>query len=350
MNERVETQESVCISDKVAEFAADIMTMLSFTHPFGFVKNSRDERNILGSWRQGLDFFGFAGRSKFFQNYLMHMPGLGAIIFPKITDNNGMGWLMGEAYRQVNEREALLKKDSYEGDPDFMQHCLDARRDGQPLTDGEKVAHVTLLIQAGADTTGTGLGSTLRYLMINPEQKLRAQNEIDEADRAGKLSTPVKYEEVREHLPFFVACIKESLRLDPPATNLFARNVVGKGGKTIDGYFIPPETDITSNAYVVQRDPELYAPDPTSYRPGRWLESKEKANELEAASFVFGVGPRVCLGKDIAIMELYKLLPEIVRRFEMKLLDEGRYVVAGGVAYNHNLQVRLTRRDSKAKA
>ena len=182
--------------------------------------------------------------------------------------------------------------------------------DGQPLSPIQKRAHVTLLIQAGADTTGTGLGSTLRFLVTHPEKLRLACKEIEAADRAGKLSTPVKFEEVRVHLPYFVACIKESLRLNPPATNLFAR-VTGKGGKKIDGYFIPPGTEITSNAFVVQRDPEFYAPDPDSFRPERWLESTEKANELDAASFVFGMGSRVCLGKDIAIMELYKLLPEV---------------------------------------
>jgi cytochrome P450 len=191
-----------------------------------------------------------------------------------------------------------------------IHSCLDARMDGSPLSPMQKRAHVTLLIQAGADTTGTGLGSTLRFLVMHPTKLDQARKEIEAADKAGKLSSPVKYEEVRVHLPFFVACIKESLRLNPPATNFFAR-VTPKEGKRIDGFFVPPGTEITSNAFVVQRDPDLYAPDPDSFRPERWLETSEKANELDAASFVFGVGPRVCLGKDIAIMELYKLLPEV---------------------------------------
>jgi len=191
-----------------------------------------------------------------------------------------------------------------------LTSALDARMDGKPLSPVQKRAHVTLLIQAGADTTGTGLGSTLRFLVIHPDKLTKARQQIEAADTAGKLSTPVKYEEVRIHLPYLVACIKESLRLNPPATNLFAR-VTGDGGKTIDGHYIPPGTEITSNAFIVQRDQELYAPDPDSFRPERWLESTEKANELDAASFVFGVGSRVCLGKDIAIMELYKLIPEV---------------------------------------
>lgn len=105
---------------------------------------------------------------------------------------------------------------------------------------------------------------------------------------------------------------------------------------------------MTSNAYVVQRDPGLYAPDPEAWRPERWLEGKEQAAEMDAASFVFGVGPRVCLGRDIAVMELWKVVPEVLRRFDVRVLEAGRYVVAGGVAYNQGFRVMLERRGSES--
>lgn len=170
---------------------------------------------------------------------------------------------------------------------------------------------MTLLILAGADTTGTAMGSITRFLCLNPQCLARARAEIDEADKAGKLSNPIQFEETRVHLPFFVACIKEGIRLNPPATNLFAR-IVPKGGKIIDGSYVPEGTDVTSHTYVVQRDRDLYGADAEVFRPERWLESEKKAAELDAASFAFGMGPRVCIGKDIAIMELYKLLPEVL--------------------------------------
>ncbi|KAH8819387.1 cytochrome P450 monooxygenase [Xylogone sp. PMI_703] len=344
MRERAESKVDVCLSDKVAEFAADIMTMLSFTNPWGFVENSRDERNILTSWRKGLDFFGFVGRFRFFRNYIMTIPGLNLWLLPKTSNDSGMGWLMAQADRLVTDREKDLQNGIYPDKPDFMQHALDARMDGKPLSPIQKRAHVTLLIQAGADTTGTGLGSTLRFLATHPDALAKARKEIEEADKAGKLSTPVKYEEVRVHLPYFVACIKEALRLHPPADNLFAR-VTCAGGREIDGTFVPQGVEITSNAYIVQRDPVMYAPDPDAYRPDRWLESPEKAAEMDAASFVFGMGSRVCLGKDIALMEMYKLLPETVRRFDMEVVREGRFVVAGGVAYNRDFTVKLHERE-----
>lgn len=98
--------------------------------------------------------------------------------------------------------------------------------------------------------------------------------------------------------------------MNPPATNLFAR-VAPKGGKIIDGHFVPEGAEITSHAYAMQRNKELYGEDAEKFKPERWMESEKRNHELEAAQFTFGVGPRVCLGKDIAIMELYKLLPEV---------------------------------------
>lgn len=149
-------------------------------------------------------------------------------------------------------------------------------------------------------------------MITHPDTLARARAEINAADEAGRLSTPVQYEETRQHLPYFVACIKEGIRLNPPATNLFAR-LAPTGGKTIDGHFIPEGTEITSHAYTVQRDKGLYGEDAENYNPGRWMVNEKRNFELDAAQFTFGMGPRVCIGKDIALMEMYKLLPEVSR-------------------------------------
>ena len=135
----------------------------------------------------------------------------------------------------------------------------------------------------------------MRYIITTPGVLDKVRAELEAADKAGKLSNPVQYEETRTQLPYFVACIKEGLRLDPPATNLFARTITKT--QVIDGHPIPAGVDVTSNAYVVQRDPELYAPDPLAFRPERWLENIEKAHMMDASSFTFGMGPRVCFGK-----------------------------------------------------
>ena len=103
-------------------------------------------------------------------------------------------------------------------------------------------------VQNSVNNRFQGLGSTLRFLALNPEKLQKALSEIQRADDAGKLSNPVKYEETLQLLPYIGACIKEGLRLNPPASNLFAR-VVPEGGRVVDGNPLPAGTEITSYAY-----------------------------------------------------------------------------------------------------
>lgn len=125
MHEHAKAGRVVCLSDKVAEFAADIMSMVSFTAPFGCVERQEDVRDILKNWRLGLSFFGFTSRWRWFRDVVLQLPVAGMWFLPKIESGSGMGWLMYEADRQVSVREevnaANEKKESAEGRKDFMQ-------------------------------------------------------------------------------------------------------------------------------------------------------------------------------------------------------------------------------------
>ncbi|RAH76349.1 cytochrome P450 [Aspergillus japonicus CBS 114.51] len=343
MHEHARADRVVSLSEKVSEFAADIMTIMTFGTPFGFVQNQRDERDLLGSWRRSVDLFAFAGRARFFREVILPSP-LGSWILPSIRRESGIGWMLNEADRQVTEREKATAEAPYPHPPDFMQHALDARLpSGEPLSPAQRRAHVVLLIQAGADTTGTTMGSALRFLLLHPTAWARCRAEIDAADQQGLLSHPIQYEETRQHLPFLVACLKETMRLNPSATNLFAR-ICPPGGKTIDGHHIPAGTEMACHAYTLQRSAEVYGSDANEFRPERWLESPQRTRELEAAQFTFSVGPRTCLGKDVATLEMWKLIPEIIRQFDIELINPGKYVVVGGIVWNEGLMGRFVAR------
>ncbi|KAK6078960.1 cytochrome P450 17A1 [Seiridium cupressi] len=302
--------------------------MLAFTELWGFVRNGRDERGMLESWRLGLPFFGLSGRWRWFRTNVIGNDHLAKFFLPAMSDKKGMGYLYAQANQEVSDRETKMTREGdtfYMERPDYLQYCVEAR----------------------ADSTGTALGSTLGFLLLDSRILVKARWEIESADRAKKLSDPIAYEESRQLLPYMGACIKESLRLNPPAPNLFSR-VVPPTGKEIDGVQVPEDTEVATVSFIVQRDPKLYAPDPEVYRPERWLEADaQEASEMEASQFVFGVGPRVCLGKDIATMQLWKLLPQIIRTFDLMLIEPGQYVVTGGVAYNQDLKVQLTLRNGK---
>jgi hypothetical protein len=96
------------------------MTMISFNAPWGFVSNSRDERNILASWRQSLPFFGFAGRFRWFRETVLQSQ-LTAKLLPVPDDQQGIGFLMSQAVNQLGEREKKIEQGFEMEKPDFLQ-------------------------------------------------------------------------------------------------------------------------------------------------------------------------------------------------------------------------------------
>jgi hypothetical protein len=85
-------------------------------------------------------------------------------------------------------------------------------------------------------------------------------------------------------------------------------------GDTINGIFVPGGVSINHCTWGVQRRKDIYGDDPNCYRPERWLEADEESRRVMDGTleFVFGGSGRwSCLGKTIALMEIYKVLVEV---------------------------------------
>lgn len=129
-------------------------------------------------------------------------------------------------------------------------------------------------------------------------------DEIRAAESEGHLSKIPQYEEVSKHCPYYVACVREVMRLWPSSPALFPRVVSGTG---IDfgGKMAPAGTEVASTPFLIHRDKEMYGPDAEEFVPERWLDP-EQCKKFLKYFFGFGYGARVCLGKDIAQMEIFK--------------------------------------------
>lgn len=146
-------------------------------------------------------------------------------------------------------------------------------------------------------------------------QKL--QREIDDETAAGRLSEFISDKEARG-LPYLNAVEKEAMRLHSSVGFLLERHVPAEGA-TICGQHIPGGTIVGINPWVLQHDGEVF-PDPDSFRPERWLEADpEHLAEMDKSFFSFGAGSRVCIGRNISMIEMRKIIPLLIRQFDISL-------------------------------
>jgi cytochrome P450 len=106
--------------------------------------------------------------------------------------------------------------------------------------------------------------------------------------------------------------INEGSRMWPPATGLMSK-VVPPEDDTIDGKFVPSGTEIGKNDRSIQRNKKVYGEDSAIFKPERWLEAQGKQLETmeKTVGLIFGYGKYQCLGENVALMELNKVLFEV---------------------------------------
>lgn len=135
----------------------------------------------------------------------------------------------------------------------------------------------------------------------------------------------VKYDESLA-LPYFMACVHETLRRDAPAQTILPRIISGRGLKLPDGEFIPPGTEMGASPYIIHRNESVFGKYPEEFEPDRWLNNPEQTERMERYSMAWGYGDRVCAGKSYAQMEMQKLCLELFRRFEIRSKGRERYI------------------------
>ena len=215
---------------------------------------------------------------------------------------------------------------------DILQKLLEAQRQQPDLVDDRTLLGLSLsAVNAGSDTVSTALAGILYYLLKHPLAMEKAVKEIESklpplANGASLDEGVVSYTDGRS-LPYLDACIQEGLRLHPPAGGATFERVTPPQGATIAGHFIPGRTTVSGLAYLMNRHKPTFGDDAHEYRPERWLDNGEPGEEarlaaMNRAMFVFGVGPHTCLGRNIALLEIYKAIPTILRCFEVSYTPE----------------------------
>ena len=121
---------------------------------------------------------------------------------------------------------------------------------------------------------------------------------------------------------FLRACIDEAMRMSPPVGAILPR-VVLPGGLKVLGHDIPSDIIVGCPIYALHHREDI-VPDAFSYQPSRWLpdEPGVTLTSLEGLHSVFNpfsIGPRGCIGKPMAYMELMLSLARLLWGYDLKL-------------------------------
>ena len=147
---------------------------------------------------------------------------------------------------------------------------------------------------------------------------IRNQDAMDKL--RGELRQIVGESPVREshlpRLPYLQACVKEALRLHPPAPLLLPH--LAAETCQVMGYTIPKDSQIFVNIWAMARDPKIWD-DPLSFKPERFLDSKLdfKGNDFEYIPF--GAGRRICPGLALGGRQVPLILATFVHLFGWSL-------------------------------
>jgi cytochrome P450 len=185
---------------------------------------------------------------------------------------------------------------------------LTAARDeaGQPMTDQEVRDELMALLLAGHETTASALTWALYCVHQVPEVEAKLRAELEGLDDGAGPS------EIAQ-LPFLTAVCQETLRL---YSGVVAVVRVPKAPMDVMGYRLEAGTQVVPCFYLTHRREDLY-PEPTRFRPERFLERQYSAYEY----LPFGAGPRRCIGMALAQFEMKIVLATILSRWRLTLPD-----------------------------
>lgn len=241
-----------------------------------------------------------------------------ALVAKLVLGDNGLdGAALDLARKQVAKFRTKMSSSDITGPVTFVQRLLEQqRKDPASITDRELNTHAFGNITAGADTTTIAMRTIMFNVAKNPAIYRALTREIRET---AKLSHPVSYA-AASALPYLDAVIKEALRIHPPNGVMYCRTVPAEGA-TICGKFLPGGTEVGISPWVVHYDEELF-PQPEQFRPERWLDADaELVAARKRSIFAFSAGSHTCLGKNISLMEITKLIAELLVRYDVELED-----------------------------
>jgi len=182
------------------------------------------------------------------------------------------------------------------------------RESDAPMADKELIDEVLTLIVAGHETTAAAL--TWAWYLVSAHEEAAA-GLAAEADRMP--AHAVMGLDAAESMSFTHQVLQEALRLYPPGWLITRRSIEAD---ELGGFPIAPRTDVFISPYMLHRHPEFWS-EPEEFKPARFAGAD--AEERHRFAYIpFAVGPRHCIGENMAMFEMLVHMSTMARRFRLR--------------------------------
>ncbi|KAJ0331909.1 hypothetical protein COL922a_011751 [Colletotrichum nupharicola] len=253
-------------------YAFDTIALMTYGKRLGFLDRGEDVAHVIDNLNQSLVYMSLAGIFPFVHTYITPM-------LNKLVPNLSMGAKF--TAKTIEEEKASpkpvidVKGAEYSvpvGKAFLTKFLAKHSSNADEFTQWHLLNGCMSNMVAGSDTTGISISAILYNLLKSPDTMAKLREELTDFTSRGELSQSPKFKQTQK-MPYLQAVICEALRVHP-AVGLPLERIVPAGGVTIGGRFFPAG---------------------------------------------FGLGSRTCIGKNVSILEISKLIPRIIRDFDFKL-------------------------------
>ena len=192
---------------------------------------------------------------------------------------------------------------------------------------------VTLLL-AGHETTANALTWFWYLLAEHPEVEQQVYAEIQQYS-----NEPLNNPALLSRHEYTQRVLLETLRLYPPIWSI-ERSPLKED--QIAGYRIEAGATVFITIYGLHRHPDFW-PNPERFDPERFVDPKR----AQDAYMPFGLGPRMCLGKNFAMQEALLIIISLLRQCRPQRVEQSPVVARAGITLRVRdpLRMRLQWRD-----
>ncbi|KAI9686051.1 MAG: hypothetical protein M1822_004034 [Bathelium mastoideum] len=245
---------------------------------------------------------------------------------PKFLTPKALRGVADYASRLMHERAERDANDVDEDRADIMSMIMNGAKDVEDeptkMDQAEVLGEATTLVAGGGDTVATALSMTMWNLGTHKDIYNELQKQIRDSFSSFESITS---KAVTSEVPLVDAVINESMRLNPVLPGPMWRRT--EKPILIDDQLIPAETEVgVVRLSLFHNKDQIHRPN--EFIPRRWME--DMGDNLEGCQ-PFGAGPRTCIGRYLAMVEMRLILTKLLWKFDWELMtkefDNPEYVV-----------------------